>query len=280
MPGAGEAIAFIGKAFRRPDGERVARLAVEKLALLAAAAALNAVSPRHAAVVRRHAPCRESCRHVRRGGSWPVTISAACWSGHCRDYVSSVKRGALHAGHPRLSFQADKDVDARDKPGMTTPRKPIDGLPHSRKSLSQFRQRSPTSARRAIWKFWGTTLWGLFIFAAMFLGQVAVIVYFVLRQVRLVRRRPGDPRRQRGLDHIALGDPGTARRSAGDMGRDPSTRIPFADYLALRWTSWRDFLVGVAALAILVGSWDLLSRALGREVDAGLHGRRAEIRTG
>ena len=34
----------------------------------------------------------------------------------------------------------------------------------------------PTSGRRAIWKFWGTTLWGLFIFAAMFVGQVAVIV--------------------------------------------------------------------------------------------------------
>src|SRR5258705_10799566 len=33
-----------------------------------------------------------------------------------------------------------------------------------------------------VWKFWGTTLWGLFIFAAMFLRQVAVIAYFVLRQ--------------------------------------------------------------------------------------------------
>ena len=33
---------------RRPDSERVARLAVEKLALLAAAAALNQVSPQHA----------------------------------------------------------------------------------------------------------------------------------------------------------------------------------------------------------------------------------------
>ena len=41
FPGAGEAVAFIGKSFRRPDSERVARLAVEKLALLAAAAALN-----------------------------------------------------------------------------------------------------------------------------------------------------------------------------------------------------------------------------------------------
>ena len=48
LPGAGEAVGFIGKAFRRPDRERVARLAVEKLALLAASAALNAVSPRHA----------------------------------------------------------------------------------------------------------------------------------------------------------------------------------------------------------------------------------------
>jgi putative acyl-CoA dehydrogenase len=48
LPGTAEALAFIGKAFRRPDSERVARLAVEKLALLAATAALNPVSPRHA----------------------------------------------------------------------------------------------------------------------------------------------------------------------------------------------------------------------------------------
>src|SRR5205814_9010951 len=45
LAGAGEAVMFVGKAFRRPDSERVARLAVEKLALLAAAAALNKVSP-------------------------------------------------------------------------------------------------------------------------------------------------------------------------------------------------------------------------------------------
>jgi putative acyl-CoA dehydrogenase len=48
LPGAGEAASFIGKTFRRAEGERVARLAVEKLALLAASAALTAVSPRHA----------------------------------------------------------------------------------------------------------------------------------------------------------------------------------------------------------------------------------------
>jgi putative acyl-CoA dehydrogenase len=48
LPGAAEAVAFIAKAFRRPDSERVARLAVEKLALLAATAALNQVSPKQA----------------------------------------------------------------------------------------------------------------------------------------------------------------------------------------------------------------------------------------
>jgi putative acyl-CoA dehydrogenase len=48
LSGAGEAAAFIGNAFRRPDAEGVARLAVEKLALLAATAALNPISPRHA----------------------------------------------------------------------------------------------------------------------------------------------------------------------------------------------------------------------------------------
>jgi putative acyl-CoA dehydrogenase len=48
LPGAREAVAFIGQAFHRPDSERVARLAVERLALLSATAALNGVMPRHA----------------------------------------------------------------------------------------------------------------------------------------------------------------------------------------------------------------------------------------
>jgi len=59
QPGAAEAAAFIGKTFQRADSERVARLAVEKLALLAAAAALNKVSSRHAelfALTRLAAP--------------------------------------------------------------------------------------------------------------------------------------------------------------------------------------------------------------------------------
>jgi putative acyl-CoA dehydrogenase len=53
LSGAADAVAFLGQAFRRPDGERVARLAVERLALLAAAAALNAVSPHQAEIFAR-----------------------------------------------------------------------------------------------------------------------------------------------------------------------------------------------------------------------------------
>jgi len=53
LPGAGDVVTFVGMAFRRPDSERVARLAVEKLALLAAAAALNQVSPHHAELFAR-----------------------------------------------------------------------------------------------------------------------------------------------------------------------------------------------------------------------------------
>jgi putative acyl-CoA dehydrogenase len=53
LSGTTEAVAFIGKAFRRPDGEHMARLAVEKLALLAASAALNQVSPHQAELFAR-----------------------------------------------------------------------------------------------------------------------------------------------------------------------------------------------------------------------------------
>jgi membrane protease YdiL (CAAX protease family) len=123
-----------------------------------------------------------------------------------------------------------------------------------------------------IWKFWGTALWGLFIFAGMFVGQAAVIAYFVLRQggsfdiadaIRIVGG---------GLTvslSVIMGLPAVV--IAAWIAIRP-TRTPFADYLALRGTSWRNFLIGVVALAVLVGCWDLLSRALGREITPGFMG--------
>ena len=123
-----------------------------------------------------------------------------------------------------------------------------------------------------IWKFWGTALWGLFIFAGMFVGQAAVIAYFVLRQggsfdvAEAIRVVGG------GLTislSVIMGLP--AVLAAAWIAIRP-TRTAFADYLALRWTSWSKFLIGVVALAVLVGGWDLLSRALGREVTPGFMG--------
>jgi len=48
-----------------------------------------------------------------------------------------------------------------------------------------------------------------------------------------------------------------------------SSRTPFADYLALRGTSWINFLIGALALGVLIAGWDLLSRATGREITPG-----------
>jgi membrane protease YdiL (CAAX protease family) len=123
-----------------------------------------------------------------------------------------------------------------------------------------------------IWKFWGTLFWGLFIFAGMFVGQIAVILYFVLR-----REGPIDFAAARhivggGLTislSVIMGLPAVL---AAAWVAIRLSRTPFADYLALRWTSWSNFFVGVAALVVLVGGWDLVSRALGREVTPGFMG--------
>jgi membrane protease YdiL (CAAX protease family) len=123
-----------------------------------------------------------------------------------------------------------------------------------------------------IWKFWGTALWGLFIFGGMFVGQAAVIVYFLLRQ-------------QGPIDLVAMTHfvSGGLTISLSVITGLPAvllaawvathfSRTPFVDYLALRWTSWQNFLIGAVSLAVLVGGWDLLSRALGREVQPGFMG--------
>ena len=103
-------------------------------------------------------------------------------------------------------------------------------------------------------------------------ARLAVIVYFVLRQ--------GGPFDLAAAIHVVGG--GLTISLSVIMGLPAvllaawvairPSRMPFVDYLALRWTSWRNFFVGVVALAVLVGGWDLLSRALGREVTPGFMG--------
>src|SRR6267143_514436 len=123
-----------------------------------------------------------------------------------------------------------------------------------------------------IWKFWGTALWGLFIFAGMFIGQIGVVAWLVLRQ--------GGPIDIAAAVHVVGG--GLTISLSVIMGLPAVlaalwiairlSRTPFADYLALRWTSWTNLLIGAVALFILVMGWDLLSRATGREVEPGFMG--------
>ncbi|HEY2248194.1 MAG TPA: type II CAAX endopeptidase family protein [Bradyrhizobium sp.] len=117
------------------------------------------------------------------------------------------------------------------------------------------------------WGFWGTVLWGLVVFAAMFVGQIAVVFFFALE-------------RGGGLDHAAMIRAVASNGSAISLSVIAGlpavllalwlairwTHMSFADYLALRWTSWRNVVLGIVGLAALVASWDLLSRAIGKDV--------------
>ena len=123
-----------------------------------------------------------------------------------------------------------------------------------------------------IWNFWETVLWGLFVFAGMFVGQIAVVLWFVLR-------REGDFDFAAAI-HVIGG--GLTIALSVIMGLPVvlaalwvAIRIsgtPFADYLALRGTSWIYFVIGAVALGVLVMGWDAVSRATGREVTAGFMG--------
>jgi uncharacterized protein len=125
---------------------------------------------------------------------------------------------------------------------------------------------APAGRRPLVWKFWGTALWGLFGFAAMSLGQIAVVVIFVL-----IRGAPiglGEAIRAVAGSGLALslsviaGLPATL---AAVWCAIRLTSTPFADYLALRWPSWKDGLIGAVGLVVLVMGWEFLSRVTGRE---------------
>jgi membrane protease YdiL (CAAX protease family) len=130
----------------------------------------------------------------------------------------------------------------------------------------------PSPRPPRVWKFWGTSLWGLVVFAAMFVGQMLVVGYFVLSRgasadLDLVKTLLGS-----GVTismSVIMGLPAVL---AALWLATRMARAPFADYLALRWTSWSNLLLGVVALGVLVMGWDLLSRALGREITPGFMG--------
>ena len=127
----------------------------------------------------------------------------------------------------------------------------------------------PTPPPPRIWKFWGTALWGLFVFAAMFVGQLVVVVWLVLRLEGAFDMASAIHVVSGGLTislSVIMGMPAVL---AALWIATRASRTPFADYLALRWTSWTNLLFGAAALFVLVMGWDLLSRAAGRDAAPG-----------
>src|SRR5882757_6476755 len=106
-----------------------------------------------------------------------------------------------------------------------------------------------------VWKFWGTSLWGLLLFAAMFAGQFLLVAAFFLSK--------GPPFDLVSIKVVASA--GTVISLSVMMGLPAvlavlwlatrMARAPFADYLALRGTSWRNLLIGVVALIVLVAGW-------------------------
>lgn len=117
--------------------------------------------------------------------------------------------------------------------------------------------------------FWLTALWGFVIFIALFAGQVAVIAYFVLSNDGPVDSSALIHAASRGLTislSVIMGLPAVLIAVYFAVRH---TRTPFAEYLGLRWTSWKYLALGLVGMVVIVMGWDLMSRALGREVSPG-----------
>ena len=127
----------------------------------------------------------------------------------------------------------------------------------------------PARREPRIWGFWGTSLWGIFVFAALFGGQLAVVAYFLWDQggpiditsaIRIVGR---------GLTislSVIMGLPAILLALWIAIR---GTRTPFTDYLGLRGASGKDFLIGLVGLVVIIMGWDLMSRLIGHEVEPG-----------
>ena len=130
----------------------------------------------------------------------------------------------------------------------------------------------PVQRPPRVWKFWGTALWGLFVFAAMFMGQIAVVAWFVWRQEGPLDLPAAIKVLGGGITislSVIMGLPAVL---AALWIAIRTSRTPFADYLALRWTTWTNLAIGVVGLTVVVMGWDLVSRATGREVTPGFMG--------
>ncbi|MGJ4928031.1 CPBP family intramembrane glutamic endopeptidase [Bradyrhizobium sp. HKCCYLS2038] len=114
--------------------------------------------------------------------------------------------------------------------------------------------------------FWWTLLWGVVIFIAMLIGQSVAVLVLADSALDLsaLARAAG-----RGLTlslSVMMGLPAVLLATYFAVRH---TRTPFAEYLGLRWTSWKYVGIGIAGMIVIVVAWDLMSRATGREVSPG-----------
>jgi len=109
----------------------------------------------------------------------------------------------------------------------------------------------------------------VFIFAAMCIGQLVVVGIDVVRSG----------------GSIDLGAIVTSASSGTNIALSVMMGLPavclalwiaircarqsFADYLALRGTSWTTVLFGIAALIVLVGAWEVIAKLTGHESSPG-----------
>jgi uncharacterized protein len=130
----------------------------------------------------------------------------------------------------------------------------------------------PIPRQPRIWGFWGTALWGLLVFAAMFAGQMAVVLWFVLRRDGPIDMAAAIHVVGGGLTISLSVIAGLPAVLAALWLATRLSGTPLAEYLALRGTSWINFVIGAVALGVLVMGWDAVSRATGREVAPGFMG--------
>jgi membrane protease YdiL (CAAX protease family) len=128
---------------------------------------------------------------------------------------------------------------------------------------------TPADAAPRVWKFWGTALWGLLVFAAMFVGQIGSVVWLVAHRGEAITmaslQLAGHDPEAIALSVLA-GLPATLAAVWLAIRLKGAT---FVDYLALRWPSWRQLLLGAVGLVVIVMLWEVLSRAMGREATPG-----------
>jgi uncharacterized protein len=127
-----------------------------------------------------------------------------------------------------------------------------------------------------VWKFWGTAFWGFVVFAAMFVGQLAVVGWFLFRHGGAINQESfSEAVRIVVSNGLTISLSVITGLPAVLLALWIAIRIKgarFADYLALRSFSWINLAIGVVALFVLVMGWDTISRATGRDVEPGFMG--------